>query len=635
MVKALNDVDGNILDCKKSIEEFDNAIQNLHWETFDRVQDSFKNISDEISNLIGMMDDSDVATKDNQWTKEGLTQLGLYAQQYELATYQVSQYADEIDKLNADYLNGKYSATEYADKLADLNSAQWDAVNAAESAKDSIMDLNEARVDIVVKGIQEEIDAYKELVDSKIKALDAEKDLHEYQNTIAEKSKNISKIEKQLAAMQNDNTAATIAKRKQLEEQLAEARTDLEETQYDHSVEAQKEALNQQYQDYEDARNKEIEALEETLTDRENMIASSMESVKQNTQIVADQITEIANKHGIKVSATLTNSWQSGENAIASYGEVLSQNTSVFIGNIMNVENEVWNLQAQADVTAVSLANMFGTKADNLVNELNTSYFAQSNLLNMTNALHDSLINTLQSGYDVSNIVNSFKSIENSANSAKAAIDRLNSTPKSEPQAPDAFSYLTENIGNHIGDRFNELGNAATGTLLKGEPVGTKHNETEKLKGEPVKGKAPMKKYASGSRSIDKDQLAIVNEEGPELIYSPTLKTFIAPLREGDMVFDNESSERLWKLGQGIMPPDITQNMGLPQVPPNVNNNNTNVHFDSMFRIEGDVIDADRITRRMEETACKIADRQIDKNWREFSKELRYGGSASSMYARK
>ena len=103
-----------------------------------------------------------------------------------------------------------------------------------------------------------------------------------------------------------------------------------------------------------------------------------------------------------------------------------------------------------------------------------------------------------------------------------------------------------------------------------------------------------MKKYASGSRSIDKDQLAIVNEEGPELIYSPTLKTFIAPLREGDMVFDNESSERLWKLGQGIMPPDITQNMGLPQVPPNVNNNNNsvNIHYDSVVKVNGNVNDA-------------------------------------------
>ena len=135
MVYALSTVDGNILDCKKSIEEFDNAIQNLHRETFDRVQDTFGNLSDEISNLLDMMKNSDVATPDNQWTAEGLTQLGLYAQQYELATYQVSQYADEIDRLNADYLTGKYSATEYADKLADLNSAQWKAVNAAENAK--------------------------------------------------------------------------------------------------------------------------------------------------------------------------------------------------------------------------------------------------------------------------------------------------------------------------------------------------------------------------------------------------------------------------------------------------------------------------------------------------------------------
>ena len=81
-----------------------------------------------------MMKNSEVATPDNQWTAEGLTQLGLYAQQYELATYQVSQYADEINQLNADYLTGKYSATEYADKLADLSATQWKAVNAAESA---------------------------------------------------------------------------------------------------------------------------------------------------------------------------------------------------------------------------------------------------------------------------------------------------------------------------------------------------------------------------------------------------------------------------------------------------------------------------------------------------------------------
>lgn len=648
MVNALNSVDGSILDCKKSIEEFDNAIQNLHWEIFDRVQDSFKNISDEISNLVGVMDDSDVATKDNQWTKEGLTQLGLYAQQYELATYQVSQYADEIDKLNADYLNGKYSATEYADKLADLNSAQWDAVNAAESAKDSIMDLNKARVDIVVKGIQEEIDAYKELTDSKIKALDAEKDLHEYQNTIAEKSKNISKIEKQLAAMQNDNTAATIAKRKQLEEQLAEARTDLDETQYDHSVEAQREALNQQYQDYEDARNKEIEDLEETLTDRENMIASSMESVKQNTQVVANQITDIANQHGIKVSAALTNSWQSGENAIASYGEVLSQNTSVFIGNIMGVENEVWNLQAQANTTADSLAWMFSTRADNLVNELNTSYFAEANLASMTNALQQSLVNTLERGYDVSSIVNSLNAVTDAANKAKAATSSIGNSNAGLTYT--SFNNSDANRKYSVKDENNK--SLFTGNLSQcqawvsahnygfGSIVGDNINVIDNNKKNvytSVSAKAPLKKYASGAKNIEEDQLAITNEAGQELVYHTSDGSILTPLRPGDKVFENEAVNRLWQLGHGIIPPDMTKNLAIPTVLPNVNNNNNavNIHYDSMFRIEGDVVDADRITRRMEETACKIADRQIDKNWREFSKELRYGGSASSMYARK
>ena len=397
MVKALSDVDGNILDCKKSIETFDNAIQNLHWETFDRVQDTFGNLSDEISNLLGAMKDTEVATPDNQWTAEGLTQLGLYAQQYELATYQATQYADEIDRLNAD----------------DLSSAQWKAVNAAESAKDSIIDLNETRVSIVTDGIRKEIDAYKELIDSQTETLDTEKELHEYQNSIAEKSGNIAKMEKQLAAMQNDTTAAAVAKRKQLEEQLAQARADLEETQYQHSVETQKESLNQQYEDYENARNQEIESLEESLKDKETIIAVSMESVKQNTQIIAGQITEIANQHGIKVSTALTNSWASGENAIASYGEVLSQQTSAFIGNIMAVETQIYQLQADADITALSLANMFGVTADNLVNQLNASYFAETNLLNMTNALQNSLVNTLQGEYNVSNIVNSLNAVTN------------------------------------------------------------------------------------------------------------------------------------------------------------------------------------------------------------------------------
>ena len=611
MVNVLSTVDGNILDCKKSIEEFDNAIQNLHWETFDRVQDTFGNLSDEISNLLDMMKNSEVATPDNQWTAEGLTQLGLYAQQYELATYQVSQYADEIDRLNADYLTGKYSATEYADKLADLNSAQWKAVNAAESAKDSIIDLNESRINAVTDGIQKEIDAYKELINSQIEALDAEKDLHEYQNTIAEKSMSIAKLEKQLAAMRNDNTAATVAKRKQLEEQLTEARADLDETQYEHSVETQKESLNQQYENYENARNQEIESLEETLKDRENIIAISMESVKQNTQIIASQITEIANQHGIKVSSALTNSWASGENAIASYGEVLSQQTSTFIGNIMAVESQIYQLQADADVATISLANMFGTNADNLVNQLNASYFAEVNLLNMTNMLHDSLISTLQSGYDVSSVVNSLKKI-------KDTIADLNNTPVNIPQLPDTIpdnsSYPSNDAGNDIGKSLNNPGNKHK-VPLQNTPKNT-------IKNASINTAATPKRYAYGTKNVATEQLAITNESGQEFIYRSKDGSILTRLQPGDKVFNNAAVERLYQLGQGLIPADITPHMEIPQL----NNikkaeGTVNMNYDHLIEINGDVNDTDHFIKQI----STVAEQAIKGAVKTAEKTRKYG----------
>lgn len=350
MVNALTDVEGSILDCQKAIEEFDNELLNLNWQIFERVQTEFGNISSELNNLAGLFDDfNDIRVSDGKgtWTKEAIATLGLYAQQYEIAKYQVGQYGEAIEQLKDDYAAGKYSSTEYMDKLAELTKEQWNAVNSAESLEDSIIKLNETRVNEEIEVIEDEIDAYKKLTDSQIEALKASKDLHDYEQSIAEKTKNITDIERQLAAMQNDNTAATTAKRKKLEEELSEAKKDLAEAEYDHSIEAQEEALNKQYEDFEEARNKEIEALKTTLEDREALLSQSFETVKGNADIIGQEIAAIATEHGVTISNTILTSWQNGEKAIASYGDVLSSESSAFIGNIMSVENEVYRLQSQ------------------------------------------------------------------------------------------------------------------------------------------------------------------------------------------------------------------------------------------------------------------------------------------------
>lgn len=641
MVNALSDVEGNILDCKKAIEEFDNELLQLHWDVFDRIQGQFKDLDSELSNLRGLFDDSKVADSNFSWSKEALAQLGLLAQQYELAQYQVQQYNDEINQLNKDYLDGRYSATEYADKLSDLSAEQWEAVNASESIRDAIMDLNEVRIDEEITAIEKEISAFQDLIDAQIEALKSAKDLHDYQQLIAEKTKSVTDLERQIAAMANDDSAATVAKRKQLEEQLAQARKELEEAEYDHSIEAQEEALNKQYEQYEEGRNAEIEALRASLEEREQLIAESFEAVKQNADLIGQEITRIATEHGITVSNTIITSWQSGETAIASYGAVLSEQTSAFIGNLMGVEYEVYNLQAQANETANTLAWMFSTRADTLVGELASSYYSEQNLNYMTQALRDSLVKTLEGGYNISSITSALDSIAGHLNGVASAANNAASAISSVGAAQ---SGIGSGSNNSSSTRYY-------------------NTNTTKLP-ETVKGNVQFYTpkyvhYASGTRNA-KGGLRVINEEGKELTLPKLPSGNYAIGNEGDQILTKEQTDNVYEWSKtspdeyaesedkpklltveefaamyGVKPIDFTRlassamydipsqvkNPGMMPQAVNNNNNNVNVHYDSLVQINGDVNDADRIVNKMENVAKKA----IEKSWHDFEMTRKYG----------
>lgn len=397
MVNALTEVEGKILDAKKAIESFDNAILALHTEIFNRIQDQFSSYASELSNMEALFDDESmpVADENGEWTKEGLTRLGLLAQQYELAQEQTRMYGDEIEKLNQDYLEGKYSATEYADRLAELKEQQWASVNAAEAARKSMIALNKTRVEIQIEGINKEVEAYEKLIQAEKDALSAEKDLHDYQKSIADSEKSIVALQKQLAAIANDNSAAARAKRLKLQEQLNEKLEELEEKQYDHSVEQQQESLDEQLEQYKENRELEIEKLKESLLEIETLLNESFEAVRENSALIGEEIITKAREHGIEMSSCLTDAWFQGENAISHYSDTLDSGTSNFIANLRDVESNIWEMQDQANLASEDLADMFATRADNLVEELSRSFMEESNLDAMTNALHNSLSSTI------------------------------------------------------------------------------------------------------------------------------------------------------------------------------------------------------------------------------------------------
>lgn len=628
MVNALSDVEGNILDCKTAIEEFDNELLNLNWQIFERVQTEFGNIASELENLAGLFDDfNEIKVSDGKgtWTKEAIATLGLYAQQYELARHQVEQYGEAIDKLNQDYASGKYSATEYADKLADLAKGQYESVDSIHAMEDAIYDLNETRVNEEIKVIEDEIDAYKKLTDAQVEALETARDLHEYELSIAEKTKAVSDIQRQLAAMQNDNTSATIAKRKQLEEQLAEAKKALEEEEYQHSIDQQKDALNKNYEAFEQERNKEIEALQLTLEDRETLIANSFETVKANAAAVGEQIAMIAQEHGVIVSDAIISSWRSGENAIASYGAVLSAQSSAFIGNIMGVQSYVYGLQAQANSTADSLAWMFSTRADNLVNELTSAYYSESNLNAMTSALQNSLINTLERGYNINSITSALSSIASGADSVANAANRA-AQALADMGAQNTGGYDTGNNGNK-GYKVVDV--------KYGRTIRT--YSSKKDADDYIRSNKNTSKYFTIMKAA-KGGIVSRDEDSPlDNIAKAVGEDKLVAVKYGEGILSVEQMEQFKKLSNALA--KIDSNMLNPNadanpytfrpgiqstlIPEFVRNDRPNVslHYDSLININGDVNDTNHFTKQV----GKIAQGCINKTFEELQRDLRLG----------
>ena len=118
----------------------------------------------------------DVVDEAANWTKEGITSLGLYAQQMEVAEMQAKEYKEEINYLNKNWQKLGYTEQEYIEKLEELKDGQYDAIQSYHDAKDAIVDLNSERIDAIKEGIEKEIEAYSELIEKKKEALDAEKD---------------------------------------------------------------------------------------------------------------------------------------------------------------------------------------------------------------------------------------------------------------------------------------------------------------------------------------------------------------------------------------------------------------------------------------------------------------------------
>lgn len=342
----LQDYKNNMISAADAIEEYKDAMTELMYKELDDFKSKMDSINGTIDTMNSLIGDTNLVDENGKLTDRGLAQVALYAQQYLNAKQEAAEYNEAIESLDDALESGLITQDEYNSMLYEYTSAQESAVLASKESRDAILSL-------VKEGIQAEIDAKKKLIDETKAALEAEQDLHDYQESIAEKSSNISKLERQIAALSNSTDRADIAQKLQLQQELAEAQKDLYETQYDHEMEQRKDALDKEYEAFEESKNKEMDELDSNLDAQEAAIKKYLEEVKSNYSTVYGILTQYGNEYSLSAIDSLTEPWDSSSDAANLCADAIGEVTS-------NIQYEIDNLDFSKLYELVDLLEQVG-----------------------------------------------------------------------------------------------------------------------------------------------------------------------------------------------------------------------------------------------------------------------------------
>lgn len=607
-LEKLYDVDAQIDEAVASLEEFQNAINDIYWEGFDELINRFDYISEETQGLIDLMSELDMVSKpdnnngwgadDVEWTKEGLASLGLHAQEMERAEEKAKAYSIAIDDLTAEYQAGHYSESEYHEKLNELTQGQYDAIKAAREEKEAIVDLQKSRIDAIKEGIEKEIEAYEELIDKKKEELSAEKDLYDFQKGVQNQQKDIAAIQRKLAALSADNSASAVAQRKKLEAELTEANAALEETYYDRSVENKQNALDQELEDFKTEKEAEIEQWEQWLENIEAVVTESLGIVQANAAEIGQTLTEKATEYNLTVSDAVLNPWKDGALAIDDY-------TTKFGDSVSSTTEQLETIRSKWQEIKEELA---------AANAVADEYFAKAKENHSLDNPSVADINKENANYAAAN--------KTSTSTPTVNTNTNNNTNANQNKGTPAVggSVKVKSTATHYGSKSGNAqmasfvpGGAYTAYKVDGDQVliGLNGAYTGWVNLKDLEG------YASGTTSLKKSGLITVDELGEELILGA---------HNGRLTYAEK--------GTGIIPADITSNLmawgelnpqdmldrNRPSITPSKSIVNTEINIDNSI---GELIHIDKCSTETIPDIEKIVNNALDKHTQKLNQSLR------------
>lgn len=615
VINSISEVDTEIISLKTDIEDYQDSINELHWDKFDLLLSKLEAVSEEADNLIDVLGSKDLVNKDTgEWTDEGITTLGLYAQKMDAAEVQAKKYEEQIKYLNKNWKKLGYTEQEYVDKLDELKSGQYDAIKAYNDTKDAIVDLNKERVDAIKNGIQKEIDAYEELINKKKEELDSEKDLWDFQKNIKDKQKNISDIQRKLDALSSDNSASARAQRAKLQAELAEAQQDLEDTYYERSISDQQEALDKELENFQDAKQEEMDGWDEYLENTEQVVADSLNTITANTNVVYQTLKAMGQEYGLSITESLTSPWKEGENAIQAFSEKFGLAMSATVDELKQLELEFMETMKNIEESGSTSVDAVKNNASGYQSAKYNSVKQEGSSGNAYNGNNNSNANSNSN----SNSNNNSGDDDNRSYPYGRASETTGNIKKgAKGNKVKAIQYALNQLGygNSGTKSIDGIFGSGTASAVKAfqRAMGI---SADGIVGNNTRAKFKLNGYAKGTTSVNKDQWALLDELGDELVIGAK-NGRITYIEKGTSVIPADLTANLMAWGELNPQSMLDQNRPVVNVP-GITNNNIEVNMEF-----GSVVHIDTVTNDTLPNLTKTIEKEMDKYMKGLNSQIR------------
>lgn len=548
MVSQINDVTNAINESKQSAQEFENAIQELEWSNFEKLQERISDITEEADFLINELSRRDLVDEDVAGlTSEGNAAMALYASEYGTMIKQVQQYQDEIDKVRQDLSNDPYNET-LIDHLQELEEAQQDVVSSANDMKDAMIDLTSQALEAQKTALQDIISDYQDM-------MDLQNDAYDYQKSISDMVTDINNVQKQLSVYAGDDSEEARATIQQLQSDLRDKQESLEDTQRQKLTSD----INNMFDDLMDNYSDYVDTIIDNLDDNFDKL---IDVVNNGLADSKETILSLADKLGIDVSDELTGIL-GGNDILGSSGEAVEG-----VVSLEDMLDEIANAKSSEEVDQIV------TRLTS--EESNRKYFGDQGAAYLAAQKKKQELEA-QQAYEQGQ---QSQITQSGGGSGGSSANQNNN----EKLAEKAAKYIRKNMDpakkdrkdlSDVNKKIYDMTNGQTlsGNELEGlsKKLGITHNNAkkegnlyQKLKeiglfdgGWRIRSGSithvgtvigNLDSFAKGSKNIPKDMLAVTQEAGFEFIR--TDDGMLTPLKKGDSVFSHDQSENLWEMSK-------------------------------------------------------------------------------------